>query len=86
MRQTIETHPVQKSSIPANQRSEVPKIVTIRAYEVYCHIFQPQEKLITGNCRGGFGVGELVALLYARSFPKDGWRQRFSEAGDGMRI
>src|SRR5581483_9599274 len=32
------------------------------------------------NCRGGFGVGELVAFLYAHSFPKDEWDKRVREA------
>jgi hypothetical protein len=58
----------------------MPSVVTLRAYEVYKHLWHEQEALITGECRGGFGVGELVALLYARSFPKGEWRDRFDEA------
>ncbi|AMV34557.1 hypothetical protein VN12_20705 [Pirellula sp. SH-Sr6A] len=53
------------------------------AYEVYSHVFQPQQALIEGNCRGGFGIGELIAFLYARSFPKSEWKQRVEEALDG---
>jgi hypothetical protein len=54
------------------------------AYEVYCEVWAPQKALITGDCRGGFSVGELIAFLYARSFPKDEWRQRYAEAVEGM--
>lgn len=73
----IETHPVQTRGHGAGK---CPKVVTMAAYEVYCEIFRPQEKLIAGNCRGGFGTGELIALLYARSFPKKEWAERFDEA------
>lgn len=65
---------------------EINEAVHMRAYEVYCHVFGPQEALITGSCRGGFGTGELVAFLYAHSFPKAEWRQRFDEAMEGMRL
>jgi hypothetical protein len=54
------------------------------AYEVYREVYGPQEALIEGNCRGGFGVGELIGFLYARNFPKSEWRRRFDEAIDGM--
>lgn len=81
----IETHPVQVHSrrgqqTPDRPRSQAPVAVTMRAYEVYCHLYGPQEALVTGWCRGGFGVGELVAFLYARSFPKEEWRVRVDEA------
>jgi len=52
----------------------------VKAYEVYSHIWGPQEALTVGWCRGGFGTGELVAYLYASGFPKDQWRARFDEA------
>jgi hypothetical protein len=61
-------------------------VVTLRAYEVYCHVHRPQEALITGGCRGGFGVGELIAFLYAYPFPKNEWRSRVEEALRGMCI
>jgi hypothetical protein len=32
------------------------------------------------GCRGGFGLYELIAFLYARSFPKDEWEKRAEEA------
>ena len=78
-----EQHPVQTYR-GRNGGGRVRKEVSLRAYEVYCHVFQPQEALVTGNCRGGFGASELIALLYARSFPKEEWRQRFDEALTGM--
>ena len=56
----------------------------MRAYEVYCSVFRPQEALVTGDCRGGFGMGELIAFLYARSFPQKEWSERFEEALHGM--
>lgn len=78
----IETHPVQ--SHHCRSGGKVPKVVTLAAYEVYCHVFAPQEAIVTGSCRGGFGVGELVAFLYAKGFPKNEWRSRFDEALRGM--
>lgn len=74
-------HPVQNSDAP----SEVNSLVTLRAYEVYCHVFGPQEAMVTGWCRGGFGTGELIAFLYARSFPKEEWKARVDEAFKGMK-
>lgn len=69
-----------------NTKSVVPEPVYMAAYEVYCHVFRPQEAMITGECRGGFAIGELVAFLYARQFPKAEWEQRFFEAGKGMSL
>ncbi len=63
-----------------------PQVVTMRAYEVYCEVFRPQDALVTGGCRGGFGIGELVAFLYARSFPKAEWDARFHEALRGLTL
>ena len=81
----IPVHPVQvRRPIPRDQ-AVCPQAVTMLAYEVYCHVFRPQEAMVIGSCRGGFGVGELIALLYARSFPKSEWRKRFDEALAGMR-
>ena len=77
----METHPVQTVD---NKGGKLRTEVTLAAYEVYCHIFAPQKALITGNCRGGLSTGELIAFLYARSFPKDEWKKRVAEAFDGM--
>jgi len=76
------THPVQYA--PKARDSVAPQVVTLRAYEVYCHVFGPQEAMVTGGCRGGFGVGELIAFLYARSFPREEWAARVDEAFLGM--
>lgn len=81
----IKTHPVQTSAPYGRERARVPQVVSMRAYEVYCDVFRPQEALVTGECRGGFGAGELIAFLYARSFPKNEWRARFEEAVRGMK-
>jgi len=84
----VETHPVQTHR--CNRRglgatgSRISTKVTMRAYEVYERVCGKQAALVTGECRGGFGVGELIAFLYARSFPEKEWRQRFDEAIDGM--
>lgn len=75
-----EFHPIQthEYSRPARKRHVMPEEVTRRAYEVYCELWHVD--LAGRDCRGGFGVGELIALLYARTFPKTEWRQRFDEA------
>lgn len=79
--ENIETHPIQTVD---HRGGKCPKVVTMRAYEVYSKVWGPQEALITGGCRGGFGTGELIAFLYARSFPKEEWDARFNEALRGM--
>lgn len=78
----IKTHPVQSHHCRAG--GVVPQVVTMAAYEVYCKCFGEQEALVTGDCRGGFGARELVAFLYAKSFPKNEWRARVNEALAGM--
>ena len=76
-----EFHPIQTHKLKRpHTRAVMPSEVTLRAYEVYCELYHPQPALVTGECRGGFGVGELVAFLYARSFPKSEWQKRFDEA------
>mgnify|MGYP001558145458 CR=1 FL=1 len=82
----IETHPVQVPYRKPDKATVCPQVVTMAAYEVYCHIYGPQEALVTGGCRGGFSVEELVACLYARSFPKDQWRVRVEQAFRGMKL
>lgn len=67
----------------------IPESVYMAAYEVYCHVWSPQEAMIDldgRGCRGGFGLGELVGFLYARKFPKDQWKQRVDEAWLGMKL
>lgn len=79
----IETHPVQ---LPFNRPNKAvcPKVVTMAAYEVYCHLYGAQEAMVTGSCRGGFSAGELIAFLYAKGFPKDEWRKKVDEAFLGI--
>jgi hypothetical protein len=72
-----EFHPVQLGDLLDRR---LPKVVTLRAYEVYEAVYGPQPAIIEGSCRGGFGIGEIVAFLYARSFPKDEWRRRVADA------
>lgn len=79
--ENIPLHPVQSRP---GRNPRVPQKVTLAAYEVYCHVCGEQVALITGECRGGFGVNELIAFLYAKSFPKSEWRDRFDEALTGM--
>lgn len=76
-------HPVQVHFRP-HQNAVAPTTTTMRAYEVYCHLFGEQAAMVTGDCRGGFGAGELIAFLYARSFPKEEWRKRVDEAFRGQ--
>ncbi|KKL07985.1 hypothetical protein LCGC14_2580500 [marine sediment metagenome] len=74
-------HPVQTVD---HKGGRLNTLVTMRAYEVYSHVYGPQETMITGHCRGGFSTGELIAFLYARSHPKEEWRGRTDEALRGM--
>lgn len=82
MADEIDTHPVQGLSTHAitGLRTEV----TLRAYEVYRHVYGEQKAMIEGGCRGGFSTGEIVAFLYARSFPKEEWSARVDQAFKGM--
>lgn len=84
-REDIETHPVQTPNSRTGDAA-CPRVVTMAAYEVYCHVYGSQDAMVIGNCRGGFHVGELIALLYARSFPKEEWMRRVDEALRGMRL
>lgn len=83
-KKTVETHPVQTIQ-HGRGPARAPISVTMAAYEVYCHVYAPREALVTGECRGGFSTGELIAFLYARSFPKSEWRTRVDEAFTGAR-
>lgn len=85
MSNTIPVHPIQRAFEP-NRISVVPQVMTFRAYEVYCELYGEQPALVTNGCRGGFSVGELLAFLYARSFPKDEWMKRFREGLEGMKL
>lgn len=84
------SHPVQFEQTNRHPRdtARIPEAVALRAYEVYCHIWGAQPAMIDveKGCRGGFSVGEITCFLYARSFPKDEWRARFTEAQKGMTL
>lgn len=78
-----EFHPIQTHDVTRRGMAVMPSEVTLRAYEVYCALYGQQPAMVDlagRGCRGGFGVGELVAFLYARSFPKNEWQERFDEA------
>jgi hypothetical protein len=79
----MEIHPVQKNT--NKLQGTCNSLVTKKAYEVYSYVIGEQPEIITGNCRGGFGVSELIAFLYAGSFPKDEWKIRVKEAFEGMK-
>lgn len=57
----------------------LPAEVTRRAFEVYTALY-PGQSLERVNERAGFSLGEVIAFLYARSFPRDEWRKRSYEA------
>lgn len=88
---TPEMHPVQNTydTSRRHERTAITSLVTQRAYEVYCQLYGEQPALMDlagSGCRGGFGVGELIAFLYARSFPRNEWRARVDEAFKGMKV
>ena len=79
-----EFHPFQVWEVTRpHADARLPSEVTLRAYDVYSHIHGPQPAMIDlagRDGRGGFGVYELIAFLYARSFPKEEWSRRAEEA------
>lgn len=81
--------PIQRDRRPQHYPARVAESVYMRAYEVYSEVYGAQEAMIDlegRNCRGGFGVGELVAFLYAHSFPREEWRKRVDEAFAGAEL
>ena len=82
--------PIQVDTIKYNKKpGRAPEAVYMRAYEVYCAVYGEQAALIDlegRDCRGGFSTGELVAFLYARSFPQNEWRARVDEAFQGLNV
>lgn len=82
-----QSYPLQtRSRHDRNAKGAVNRHLYLAAYEVYSHVYSPQKSLIEGTCRGGFGVNEMMAFLYARSFPKSEWRKRVDEAFAGMDV
>lgn len=49
----------------------IPWELHLEAYSAYCKKYGPQQALIEGGCRGGFGTGELDVFI-------PGWRERSS--------
>lgn len=49
----------------------IPWSMHLRAYNEYCKRYGPQQALIEGWCRGGFGDGELDMFI-------PGWREEVS--------
>lgn len=78
---SVQVHPIQTVD---HKGGKVPIPVALRAYEVYCHKHGEQVAMVTGGCRGGFSTGEMIAFLYARTFPKEEWSRRVDEAFEGM--
>lgn len=78
--------PVQGGNHYGRGQGQIGVDVYMAAYEVYAEVYGPQEAMLHGHCRGGFGKGELVAFLYARSFPREQWHARIDEAMEGMDI
>ena len=72
-------HPIQ-TNLP--KQNHVPEAVALRAYEVYVNLYGEQPAMIDveHGCRGGFSVSEVIAFLYAHTFPKEEWQIRFEEA------
>lgn len=82
----VATHPVQNNRYSIPDKPCAPQVVTARAYEVYRHLYGDSQSLQRLAERGGFGVGELIAFLYAHTFPKSEWRDRSDEAFNGMKL
>ena len=76
----MSAHPIQNHGHTAQH--SIPEPIALRAYEVYCALFGEQPAMIDPKrgYRGGFSVGEIIAFLYARSFPREEWRMRVDEA------
>ena len=72
--------PLQTPRFPLRVGASIPWDVHLRAYEVYSVVYSPQEALVEGGCRGGFGLEELVGFLYAYGFPREEWRDRVEKA------
>ena len=71
--------PVQRPGFPSygpasKEQAKVWEPIYRAAYEVYSAVYGQQQDMIEGGCRGGFSTGELIVFLYARTFPKQQWR------------
>lgn len=82
MTHRLDPHPVQVNKRHVQGRA--PAVVCMKAYEVYCALYREQPAMVNDGCRGGFSSGELIAFLYAATFPRAEWRVRVDEAFHGM--
>lgn len=71
-------HPVQWGIRHTQQYPELPAEVIGKAYEVY-HLLYPGQTLERLNERGGLGIIEVVAFLYAHTYPPAEWGRRVDE-------
>ena len=81
--------PIQAHHLPSRDQGLVPEPVYMAAYEVYRAIYGEQLAVIDlegRNCRGGFSTAELVAFLYAATFPREQWRAKVDEAFEGIAL
>lgn len=81
----VKMFPIQSKTITRGKQAQVAEPIYMRAYEVYSHVYGPQKALIENGCRGGFGLGELTAFLWAYPFPKSEWRERVDKAFEGIK-
>lgn len=58
----------------------MPEQIVKKAYDVYSNLYNNRQTLEALNNRGGFHIIELLAFLYAASFPKELWREKVDEA------
>lgn len=73
---------VQISRSSLSSPARIPEAVAVRAAEVYSHLFRNPNDVI--HDRGGLHLSEVIAFLYARSFPQSEWQARVNEAFKGM--
>lgn len=74
-----------QTPLRSNGAGEVPEVVARRAFEVYDSRGYNQD-FETLHARGGFSTRELIAQLYARTFPRDEWRRREDEVAGLIKI
>lgn len=70
----LEKPPKQKMAPVQGYVQGIPWDMHLEAYNAYCKRYGAQQALIEGDCRGGFGVGELDMFI-------PGWREKLSLVG-----
>ena len=81
--ETFEETVPMRSDRADRKAGRLPLSVAKHAYEVYTYIY-PGQTFARLHERGGFGVGEVIAFLYARQFPQQQWRVLVDGAFRGM--